>query len=256
VDRSAGANGTALDDGPAFIRRITVSLNGTVIDDTDNAHRFANANVYASSDRAWYNGAGSFAGYWTQNPSMAVEDTTVADSSSYYTPVVGDLSGALSAATDSLSDVYWFPGCRPLLVSSLFRCKQYLPLSQCGELVIQLVLASPNEACFQRGGAANAAQASVGYVLSDLFMEADFIQPHYMYQEMLNRVSQLEGEQGLVVAYDATIGTQGQSFTASGTQNVITSLATNNLRKVQITMTPTNYLASASYPAVSRFPEQ
>lgn len=251
---AAGANGTALDDGPAFIRRITVSLNGTVIDDTDNAHRFANANVYASADRSWYNGAGSFAGYWTSNPNMSVENGS-AYSSTYYTPVVGDLSGSLLSASSRYQTATGFQGAYPLaLVSTLFRCKQYLPISQCGELVIQIVLASPNEACWQRGGVANAAQATAGYVLSDIFLEADFVQPHYMYQEMLNRVTQLEGEQGLVVAYDATIGAQGQSLTANSVQNIITSLATNNLRKIQMTFTPTNWLGTASYPTVSCFP--
>lgn len=250
---AAGATGSCMDDGPAFIRRITVSLNGTVIDDTDNAHRFANANVYAGTDRSWYNGAGSFAGYWTQNPGMAVG--TGAYSATASQPIVGDLSGALLAASQRYQTATGFQGAYPLsLVSTLFRCKQYLPLSQCGELVIQIVLASPGEAVYQRGVAQNAAQTAGGYALSDIFLEADFVQPHYMYQEMLNRVTQLEGEQGLVVAYDATIGAQGQSLTSSGSQNIITSLATNNLRRVQLTFTPTNWLATSSYPTVSCFP--
>lgn len=250
---AAGANGTALDDGPAFIRRVTVSLNGTVIDDTDNAHRFANASVYASADRAWYNGAGSFAGYWAQNPQMGLSNG--AYSSTAYTPVVGDLSGALIGASQRYQTATGFQGAYPMsLVSSMFRTKQYLPISQCGELVIQIVLASPGEAVYQRGGLSNAAQAAYGYVLSNIFLEADFITPHYLYQEMLNRVTQLEGEQGLVVAYDATISSQGQSLTASGQQSIVTSLATNNLRKAMVTFSPTNWLATPSYPATSCFP--
>lgn len=250
---AAGANGTALGDGPSFIRRVTISLNGTVIDDTDNAHRFANASVYASSDRAWYNGAGSFAGYWEQNPNMGLSNA--AYSSTAYTPVSGDLSGALIGASQRYQTATGFQGAYPLaLVSSMFRTKQYLPISQCGELVIQIVLAAPGEAIFQRGGLSNAAQAAGGYVLSNIFLEADFIQPHYLYQEMLNRVTQLEGEQGLVVAYDATISSQGQSLTASGQQSIVTSLATNNLRKAMVTFSPTNWLSTASYPGVSCFP--
>ena len=239
---TTGTGDTALDDGPAWVRRATIALNGTNIDDTDLANRFANANVYAGADRAWYNGAGSFAGFWGQNPAL-VSGTTY-PSTQY---AVGDVSGALVAASvryKAGAQLAW-----PLaLVSKFFATKQYLPLSQAGELVVQLLCASNAEACFQRSGATDGA-----YTLTNIFMEVDLVQPHYLYMEMLNRVTQLEGEQGLVVPFNAVISAQGQSVSASGQANIVTSLATNNLRKVIVTMSPTDYLASINYPSVSAF---
>ena len=240
---TTGTGDVAMDDGPAWVRRATIALNGTNIDDTDLANRFANANVYAGADRAWYNGAGSFANYWASNPGLATSGTT-------YPPTayaLGDVSGALVAASVRCKAGQQFAW--PLaLVSKFFGTKPYLPLSQCGELVVQLLCAANGEAVLQRSGNTDGA-----YTLTNIFMEVDLIQPHYLYMEMLNRVTQLEGEQGVVIPFNAVISAQGQSVTASGQANIVTSLATNNLRKVIVTMSPTDRLADINYPAVSAF---
>jgi hypothetical protein len=240
-----GASRPCLDDGPAFVRRISTAINGTLADDTDLAHRFANASVYASSDRATYSGALSFANYWAQNPALAVSGAT---NVAY---AVGDLSGAQIAANARVNSATGFQFAIPLSVlSSIYRTKQYFPLSQLGEMVIQIVCASPGEACFQRTGATDA-----GYALSDLALEADFVQPHYRYSELLNHTTQLASEDGLVVAFDATIGTQSQGIpSATGTNSITTSLATNNLRKIICCLTPVDYQASPNYPTLSAFP--
>lgn len=241
---TTGTGDTAFDDGPAWMRRVQISLNGQMIDDTDNAHRNANANVYASADRAWYNGAGSFANYWGANPDMAVSGTTY-PGTRY---AVGDLSGALIAA--SVRSKAGMSVGYPLgLVSSMFQTKQYLPLSQCGELVIQITCAVAGEALFQRPGATDG-----NYSLSDIFLEADLIQPHYLYQELLNKVTQMEGETGLVVPVNTTIVSQGQALTGSNQPaSIVVSRASNNLRRVIVTQTPTAQLAGVNFPAVSCF---
>lgn len=248
----SGTGDTAMDDGPAWMRRVTVSLNGTNIDDTDLANRFANANVYAGADRAWYNGAGSFANYWAQNPQMAVPS---ANSGSTFTaqPIFGDVSGALVSASlrckatpqsgqSAGAQFGWPLG----LVSKFFATNQYLPLQQCGELVVQILCDTNAAALYQRTGNTDGA-----YTLNNIFLEADFVQPHYLYQEMLNRVSQMEGEQGVVVPFNAVISAQSGSITASGQANIVTSLATNNLRKVIVTQSPV--APTINYPLQSTF---
>jgi len=239
---TTGTGDVAMDDGPAWIRRATIALNGTNVDDTDLANRWANAQVYAGADRSWYNGAGSFANYWASNPSLATAGTT-------YPPTayaVGDVSGALVSASvrcKAGSQFAW-----PLsLASKVFGTKQYLPLSQCGELVVQLLCETSAAALIQRSGNQDGA-----YTLTNIFLEVDMIQPHFLYAEMLNRVTQLEGEQGIVVPYNAVITAQGQSITTSGQANIVTSLATNNLRKVVITMSPIAE-ATINYPLQSAF---
>ena len=235
---TTGTGDVAMDDGPAFVRRATIALNGTNVDDTDLANRFCNAQVYAGADRAWYNAAGSFANFWAQNPALAVNSATV-----YQT---ADVSGALVSA--SVRQKASMQIAVPLaLVSKFFATKQYLPLANCGELVIQLLCAQNAEALFQRSGATNGS-----YSLTNIFLEADFVQPHYLYMELLNRVSQLEGEQGLVVPYNAVISAQSQAITGSGQANIVTSLATNNLRKVVVTMSPITE-ATINYPVCSTF---
>ena len=239
---TTGTGDVALDDGPAFVRRATIALNGTNIDDTDLANRWANAQVMAGADRSWYTGAGSFTNYWAANPALNTSGTTYPPTSY----AVGDLSGALVAA--SVRNKAGTQLATPLsLVSKFFATKQYLPLSQCGELVIQLLCATNAEACIQRSGNTDGA-----YALTNIFLEVDMIQPHYLYAEMLNRVTQLEGEQGVVVPFNAVISAQGQSITSSGQANIVTSLATNNLRKVVVTMSPIAE-ATINYPIISAF---
>ena len=241
---TTGTGDTAIDDGPAWCRRATVALNGTNIDDTDLANRWANAQVYAGADRSTYNGPLSFAGFWAQNNGLP-SGTAYGTSNPNY--MIGDVSGALVAAS-----VRYKAGAQlavPLsLISKFFNTTQYLPLSQCGELVIQLLCATNAEAIIQRSGATDGA-----YTLSNIFLEIDMVQPHFLYAEMLNRVTQLEGEQGVVVPFNAVISAQGQSVTSSGQANIVTSLATNNLRKVIVTMSPTGNLADINYPSVSAF---
>lgn len=117
-----------------------VPRNGTNIDDTDLANRWANAQVYAGADRAWYNGAGSFAGYWASNPALNTAGST-------YPPTayaVGDVSGALVSA--SVRYKAGFQAAWPLsLASKFFATKQYLPfengacgaeLKHCSEILV------------------------------------------------------------------------------------------------------------------------
>ena len=239
---TTGTGDTSLDDGPAWCRRATIALNGTNIDDTDLCNRWSNAQIYAGADQSTYRGPLSFAGFWAQNPGMPSGTT--------YPPTayaVGDVSGALvsSSVRYKAGAQYAIP---VSLMSKFFGTKQYLPLSQCGELVVQLLCASNAEAIYQRSG-----NTDGSYSLTNIFLEIDLVQPHFLYAEMLNRVTQLEGEQGVVIPYNAVISAQGQSVTASGQANIVTSLATNNLRKVIVTMSPTDYLASINYPSVSSF---
>lgn len=265
---TAGTSGTAslvtLDDGPAWCRRVQVSINGQLLDDTDNAHRNANAQVLMNADRSWYSGPGSFAGYWNQNSDLA---------NTYQWP---DASGAVATAPKRFGDVvaggtnaaYRTGGYNggntsqvttvrmsqaiPMgLLSSSLRCKQYWPLSQMGELVIQLTLAQNAEAIVNYGSA----DTGAAYQLQDIFIECDLISPHYMYQELLNKVTQMEGEHGLVIPVDTTIVAQGQSIPGGAAESsIVVSRATNNLRKVFVTNTPTAALSSATYPSVSCFP--
>ena len=248
VQVTGTTTGAAMDDGPSWIRRATIALNGTNIDDTDLANKFCNANIQGGADRAWYNGAGSFAGFWAANPALAVSGATNT------ALAVGDLSGAMVAANARYALSTANGGGMQLgyplaLVSRFFATKQYLPLSQCGELVIQLLCANNAEAVFQLPGNSGAT-----YALTNIFLEADFVQPHYLYQEMLNRVTQLEGEQGMVIPYNAVISAQGQAINGSGQANIVTSLATNNLRRVIVTQSFTDSLNSINYPGCSAFP--
>ena len=254
---TTGTGDTALDDGPAEWRRLQVTFNGSLVDDIDNCHRNANALVYASADKAWLQGAGNWAGYYKDSPSISSSGAAYVSSvtSSYNFSVIGALSAVEGDALRALQNasVRYKAGMSkavPLgLLSGVFRTKQYLPLSQMGEMVLQLTAAQAGEAVWQAAGATNGS-----YTISDIFLECDLVTPHYMYAQMLNALCQNDDEPGLVIPVETTIVSQGQSI-SSGAQDsaIIVSRATNNLRKIVLTSTPTSALAGVNFPSVSCF---
>lgn len=238
----------ALDDGVP-IRRFQVSLNGNLVEDIDNCHRLANMEVYSSADKAWYQSAGSFGGWWKLNPDLADGGSTA--NAAVYNPAYADLSGS------SAGSLWFAAGTRhaagedrvvPLsLLSGFWRTKQYIPLNLLGEMVLQMTLASNEEAIFQQTNTNGA------YTISDIFLECDLVQPHYMLAELMTKVATQEGENGIVIPYESAIVSQGQNISAAGQQSIIVSRATNNLRRMLYAQQATNGLANRNFPSVSCF---
>jgi hypothetical protein len=82
--------------------------------------------------------------------------------------------------------------------------------------------------------------------------------PHPRYAELLDRLTQMADEPGLVIPIDTILTSQGQSIpaAASMTENsVIVSRATTNLRQVIFGAQPTAGIQSYAYPSVSCFPD-
>lgn len=265
ISFTASTSGTGirtLDDGVSVFRRLQVSLNGNLVEDIDHCHRLTNMEVLAGGDKSWYQSAGSYGGWWKLNPDMVVGTglpatnaaADIAAAAYAYNPGFGDCGGAAPAAPVgpwAAASVRTGAGearVNPLsLMSGFFRTKQYIPLNLLGELVISFTLASAQEAIFQQTG-----QTDGSYLLSDIFMECDVVQPHYALQELMTKVATSDGESGIVIPYESAIVSQGQSIT-SGTSSVIVSRATNNLRRVLYAHQLTTGLSSANFPSVSCF---
>jgi hypothetical protein len=251
---NAATTPCALDDGVPF-RRLQVSLNGNLVEDIDNCHRLANMEVYASADAPTYQGALSFAGWWKFNPQLAnaAGGTQATGTGAIaYNPAFGDISGNSSGGVWHAAGVRQAAGedrAVPLsLLSGFFRTKQYVPLSLLGEMVLQFTMASNEEAIVQSGATDGA------YTISDIFLEADVVTPHYMLAELMNKVANSEGDNGIVIPYESAIVSQGQAITSAGQQSVIVSRATNNLRRLLYAHQLTAGLSSKNYPSTSCFP--
>lgn len=250
---STQTNPMALDDGVPWCRRMQVSLNGNLIEDIDHCHRLANMEMYAAADKNWYQSAGSFAGWWMLNPDLAAGDT--AANIAGYNPAFGDFVG------NTTQSLWHDAGQRhgsangedrvvPLsLLSGFFRTKQYLPLNLLGEMVLQFTLSSAEEAIFAKSSTSDGT-----YQLSDIFMECDVVQPHYMLQELMTRVASNEGENGIVIPFESAIVSQGQAVASAGQASIIVSRATNNLRRLLYSHQPTGGLSTRRFPSVSCFP--
>ena len=251
---TSGTGAVALDDGPAWCRRVQITANGSLIEDTDNAHRNSTAQVYMGADKAWVQGAGTFAGYWKDSPALSSSGAAyitpgLVSSIGTYSLIEGDVTQGLVNAS-----VRYKAGMSlavPLgLLTGAMRGEQYWPLNHMGEIVFQFTLAQAAEAVFQATGNTNGS-----YSLSDIFMEADLVTPSHAYSQVLNMLVNDDNEPGLVIPVETTITQQGQAI-GSGSQesSIVVSRATNNLRKVVLVAQPTSGLANANYPSVSCFP--
>ena len=251
---TTGTGAVALDDGPAWCRRVQITANGSLIEDTDNAHRNSTAQVYMGADKAWVQGAGTFAGYWKDSPALSSSGAAyitpgLVSSIGTYSLIEGDVTQGLVNAS-----VRYKAGMSlavPLgLLTGAMRGEQYWPLNHMGEIVFQFTLAQAAEAVFQATGNTNGS-----YSLSDIFMEADLVTPSHAYSQVLNMLVNDDNEPGLVIPVETTITQQGQAI-GSGSQesSIVVSRATNNLRKVVLVAQPTSGLANANYPSVSCFP--
>ena len=254
---TTGTGAVALDDGAAWCRRIQITANGSLIEDTDNAHRNTNAQVYLGADKAWIQGAGTFAGYWKDSPALASSGATYVAPGSVssvgtYSLIEGDVKQALVNAS-----VRYKAGMSlavPLgLLTGAMRGEQYWPLSHMGEVVYQFTLAQAGEAVLQAVGGTNGS-----YQLTDIFLEADLITPSYNYAQILNMLVNNDNEPGLVLPVETTITQQGQSISSGSSveSSIVSSRATNNLKKLILVSQPTSALANANYPSVSCFPNE
>lgn len=257
---TAGTAGApvALDDGISWCRRMQVSLNGNLVSDVDHAHRLANMEVYGSADKAWYQAAGSFGGWWKFNPDLAIgvfPTGTAAPMAGAYNPAYGDIAGDC-VATGTTGGTWFAAGTRhaagenrivPLsLIDGFWRCKQYVPLNLLGELVVSFTLASNEEALLA------VSDTTATYTMTDIFMEVDVVQPHYALNEIMLKQANSEGENGIVIPYESAVVSQGQALT-SGTSSVIVSRATNNLRRCLYAQQLTTGLSLRAFPSVSCF---
>jgi len=252
---TTGTGNETLDDGVAWCRRVQISLNGNLVEDIDNCHRLTNMEVYGGADKAWYQSAGSYAGFWKFNPDLATANakpsTNSADNiytmTQGYNPGYGDVSGVFApAATRTTAGEDRLV---PLsIMSGFFRCPQYIPLNLLGELVISFTLASASEAVYQASG-----NTDGSFSLSDIFMECDVVQPHYMLQELMTKVANSEGENGIVIPYESAVVSQGQTLSSGSNLSVIVSRATNNLRRLLYAHQLTTGTSSINWPSVSTF---
>ena len=255
---NAAATPVSMDDGLSWCRRLQVALNGNLVSDVDNIHRYSNMEVYAAADKAWYqSGAGGFAGFWKFNPDLALgayPTGTNAPMAGAYNPAYADIEGDgtttgglhyAAGARQALGETR----CIPLsLMDGFWRTKQYVPLNLLGELVISFTLASTVEAMFQLGAGGGA----TGYALTDIFMECDLVQPHYLLQELMTKQANADGENGIVIPYESAIVSQGQTL-QNGTSSVIISRATNNLRRLLYAQQLTAGTSVITFPSVSCF---
>jgi len=266
-DAGTATVGTSIvvpDDGAySVFRRCLVSVNSTLMDDTDFLAKKVNAELYSTVSQDWYNSVGSWMGLWTANTTNYgyLAPTTNAD------PVFATKYNVLAKAkevarrvmnstTHDTTGVAQIPGQNKFsvpvsLLSSFFRNDTLFPSRNAGQLYLQLNLAQAVEACWN---ANNTASVTPAFQVSGLTLELDYVDLHPTYLEMMDSLIEAPGGQGINWAFDAHMVATQNINSGSGQQSVIVSKASQNLRSLQVLCQPQGGMSSGVYPSQSCFP--
>lgn len=259
---------TVCDDGAySVFRRALISVNSTLMDDTDFLPKRVNAEIYSTASQNWYDSVGSMLGLWKYNTNAftPAAASTTQDAGVVKYNVLNKINSNVggwafktaswTGASATLPSVatntpYQNQFSVPLsLLTSFFRNDTLFPCRNAGQLYVQLNLASAVEALYAAGGTAG----TPAYSITNLTLELDFVDLHPTYLSMMDDIIEAPGGQGVQWAFDAHM-TATQSIAAtSGQQSVIVSKASQNMRSLQVVVQPTGGLNSALWLPQSTF---
>jgi len=262
--RVSGTGVEVMDDGHPFTR-CQITLNGSMLDDIQQAAKLTNVEAALGGSQTWYRTSGSFQGFELLNNELnnAQSITTVTTASMVaYSGAWGDVSGNLlaiggrltsSAGSSTFNPLQGEQRCLPLgLLTGVGRMKQYLPLSVLGELTLTLFTGAKAEVGFQ-----NTASTDVDYSLGGVFLEYDVVVGHPSYMELLAKVANDSSEQGIVLPFESTIASSSGTINASASSlvesSIVVSRATNHLLRAMLIQQPTALLSAANFPVQSCF---
>jgi hypothetical protein len=270
------ATSVVLDDGAwSAFRRCLVSVNSTLMDDTDFVAKKCNAEIYATASQDWYNGVGSFCGLWKYNTTAlgftpASTDTLI----SKYN--VGARIPLQSLKVQSLAT--GASGLYPTqtgqnkfsipvsLLSSFFRNDVLFPARNAGQLYLQLNIANALEALYC---GSSQTPANCGFNITNLTLELDYVDLHPTYLAMMDDIIEAPAGSGVQWKFDAhmsatqslsasvpaiaVVGTTANAGGGGGQQSIIVSKASQNMRSLQVIVQPTAGLSAGTWLPQSTF---
>ena len=247
--QTAGTNTTVMDDATPFTT-CQISLNGSLLDNIQNAARVANIEAKLGMSSSYYRTAGSFQGFQLLSPDQA---TTAVSAWGRVASITTDLSTSFKrAAAAQNGNVAGMQVSIPLgMLSGFGRMKTYVPISILGDLQISLIAGSAADCVFQNG----AATADGTFSLSQVSLEYDIVTASAPYMSLLKDIATSDAR-GLVMPFESTICAQAAAIALSSTiteNTLITSRATQNLLRASVVMTPTSAISSLGAPSQSLF---
>jgi hypothetical protein len=254
-------NYCVLDDGAySVFRRALISVNSTLMDDTDFLAKKVNGELYATASQAWYNNVGAWLGLWKANtdeygyvPTQTAGGADEIQISKYNVPSKALQYARRLQSQNGAGTAPIYPGQNkfsvPLsLLTSFFRNDTLFPSRNAGQLYVQLNLASALEACI-----AGSAGPNPSYTITNLTLELDFVDLHPTYLSLMDDMIEAPSGSGVNWAFDSHLVTSQSIGSGSGSKSVIVSKASQNMRSLHVVAQPTAGLASAKFPSQSCF---
>lgn len=250
INDISGSN--VFDDGIwSVLNRLVITCQSQVVEDTQNLAKAVNARLYASEPSSLYENFGSFMGQWKLAGNNGICALSGLDISG--TPII--LPKYEVIKKEPLVKSLYTNGRNKFVIpmaflSEFFAIPTYLSLPLMGQIQIQLQLASSSDALVNSG-----VGGSGYYTLGNLALEYDAILPSPMYLQLLEKIATDPQETGLRYVVNSTMSaSQNTPAQPTGSQQIVVSKATSNLRSMMLVQQSTNGLKFANYPKQSTFP--
>ena len=239
TNSTTGTDIVVPDDGAySVFRRALVSVNSTLMDDCDFVAKKANAEIYATAGQDWYDNVGTWLGLWKFNlsqynyvsPATDVNPTAMITKYGISSKLAEWRKRVQTGVSTPLAAQAKF-SIPVSLLSGFFRNEMLFPSRNCGQLYLQLNLASLQEALFASNNTLVANPAgTVSATLSNMTLELDFCDLHPTYLSMMD---ELMDSDGLLWPFDSHIVATQNIGSGAGQQSVVVSKASQNLRSIQ-----------------------
>ena len=240
------------DDGHVF-SNVQVLLNGSPLDNIQNAMKLTNIEMTMGASMTYYKTAGSFQGFELLNDDLNTA-TTPAGAYGLVTANVTDIAARTSRASDAIfGNIAGEQRSVPLgLMSGVGRMKSYIPIALLGEIALVLQTGSNAECLFN-----STSNVAGTYTLSQISLEYDIVVPRPEYMMLLQKIANDPSDAGLNLPFESSIVQAGGAIAAGSTalteSNIVVSRATNHLLRSSVVQVPTTLVQSINYPSQSCF---
>ena len=274
VSSGGSAVSSCLEDGPAWIKSVTLTCAGVPTEYINNYNYMSNYFTYMTATKAWLETQGLTSNYyldlitadfWKAMASCQQSNATVGvaqlASGPWAVGKAADTSSLAVPAFDSTS-ASTATFCHALSLVGFFRAQRYWPLKHLNKVVLRILLEEsakchvvisndPAAAVTTIGGAA-VVPYTLNYQISQVSLDIDVVTPHPVFTEALTRLI-MGSPVGLGIVCDSFEDQFQQKQAGGAQQTVVTNISRSKVSSIWTVFRDANTVTLPPYRKLSTF---
>jgi len=210
-----------LDDGPSWLRQLVVQVDGQNLETQDRVNRLALMETYMTCNKALYDRALSFAGFYKLSTDLAASAA----------PQMWNNVPVNQATAAAIYATQWDVALPLGVVSHVFRSEKLFPSRFANNFSIQLQLESAVNALVQSGATGVTVP---NYQLQNVYLEIDSVTLNPAFTSFIQDDIMSADGNGIVLPYNTKISSTGNQQSSGSEGSFIISRASRNLRRIAV----------------------